>query len=56
MKAIDVGIIGTGWCGGIRAEVCAASPWVDELHIAEIRDDRLKEIALKTKPVMATVD
>ena len=28
MKQIDVGIIGTGWCGGIRAETCAAHPLV----------------------------
>ena len=56
MKTINVGIIGTGWCGGIRAETCAASPWVNELHIAEIREDRLKEVAKKTKPATATVD
>jgi predicted dehydrogenase len=56
MKQINVGIIGTGWCGGIRAETCAASPWVNELHIAEIKEDRLKEVAEKTKPVTATTD
>jgi predicted dehydrogenase len=56
MKQINVGIIGTGWCGGIRAEVCTASPWVDELHIAEIKEERLKEVAQKTKPVTATLD
>ena len=56
MKNINVGIIGTGWCGGIRAETCAASPFVSDLHIAEIREDRLQEVAAKTKPVTATVD
>ncbi|HVB98151.1 MAG TPA: Gfo/Idh/MocA family oxidoreductase [Candidatus Dormibacteraeota bacterium] len=56
MKRISVGIIGTGWCGGIRAETCAASPFVNELHIAEIREDRLQEVAAKTRPVTATVD
>ena len=56
MKEVSVGIIGTGWCGGIRAEACSASPFVRELHIAEIREDRLKEVAGKTKPVTATTD
>src|SRR5260370_38541396 len=56
MKDVSVGIIGTGWCGGIRAETCAASPYVRELHIAEIREDRLKEVAAKTHPITATTD
>jgi predicted dehydrogenase len=56
MKQINVGIIGTGWCGGIRAETCSTSPWVRELHIAEIKEDRLKEVAAKTGPVTATTD
>jgi predicted dehydrogenase len=56
MKKINVAVIGTGWCGGIRAEACAASPFVNELHIAEIKPDRLQEVAAKTKPVAATAD
>src|ERR1700680_3687711 len=56
MTAVTVGIIGTGWCGGIRAEVCAASPYVSELHLAEIKEARLKEVADKTKPATATTD
>jgi len=56
MRKINVGIIGTGWCGGIRAGACAASPWVNELHIAEIREERLNEVAAATKPVTATTD
>ena len=56
MKPINVGIIGTGWCGGIRAETCAANALVDELHIAEIRPERLEEIAKATNPVTATTD
>ncbi len=56
MKQINVAVIGTGWCGGIRAVAAAASPWVKELHIAEIRDDRLKEVAAQTRPVTATTD
>jgi len=54
--SINVGIIGTGWCGGIRAVAAAASPWVDQLHIAEIREERLKEVAALTNPVTATTD
>ena len=45
MKQINVGIIGTGWCGGIRAETCAANPLVKDLHIAETKPERLAEIA-----------
>lgn len=56
MRQINVGIIGTGWCGGIRAEACSTSPWVKELHIAEIKPERLKEVAAKTRPVTATAD
>ena len=48
MKQINVGIIGTGWCGGIRANTCAASALVDELHVAEINEERLKEIVSQT--------
>lgn len=56
MRSVNVGIIGTGWCGGIRAEACAKSPFVDALHIAEIKEARLKEVAELTKPVTATTD
>jgi predicted dehydrogenase len=55
-RQINVGIIGTGWCGGIRAVAAASSPWVNELHIAEIKEDRLKEVADQSKPVIATTD
>ena len=56
MKQINVGIIGTGWCGGIRADTCAASALVDELHIAEIDEARLAEVAAKTGAASATTD
>jgi len=56
MKQVSIGIIGTGWCGGIRAETCAASPYVSGLHLAEIKPARLKEIAAKTKPATVTTD
>ncbi|HWO28663.1 MAG TPA: Gfo/Idh/MocA family oxidoreductase [Candidatus Acidoferrum sp.] len=56
MKQVSIGIIGTGWCGGIRAETCAASPYVSALHLAEIKPERLKEVAGSTKPATATSD
>jgi predicted dehydrogenase len=56
MKRINVGIIGTGWCGGIRAVACAASPWVADLHLAEIDPDRLEDVADQTNPRSATTD
>ena len=56
MKQINLGIIGTGWCGGIRAVAAAASPWVKELHIAEIKEERLQEVKAQTNPVTATTD
>ena len=56
MDKVNVAVIGTGWCGGIRAVASAASPWVNELHIAEIDQDRLREVASLTKPATATTD
>ena len=56
MKQINVGIIGTGWCGGIRANTCATSALVDELHIAEIDPERLQEVVAQTNPASASLD
>lgn len=56
MEPINVGIIGTGWCGGIRAETCADSPFVNELHIAENKPERLAEMQRLTNPKTATDD
>lgn len=56
MKQINVGIIGTGWCGGIRAETCAANPLVKSLHLAETRPERLAEVAKATGAQSATAD
>ena len=56
MKQINVAVIGTGWCGGIRAETCAAHALVKDLHVAENRPERLKEIAEKTNAKTATAD
>ena len=56
MRQIGVGIIGTGWCGGIRAETCAAQPLVKSLYLAEIRPERLAEVAAATGASTATSD
>lgn len=55
-EQINVGVIGTGWCGGIRANTCANSPFVNELHVAEIKEERLAEIKAQTNPTSATTD
>src|SRR4029078_8452180 len=56
MNAIGVAIVGTGWCGGIRAETCAAHPLVKGLYLAEIRPERLAEVAKATNPRKAVAD
>ncbi|MEP4379378.1 MAG: Gfo/Idh/MocA family oxidoreductase [Alphaproteobacteria bacterium] len=56
MNAINVGVIGAGWVGGIRANACAAHPLVEELHVAEINPTRASEIAAETGAVRVTDD
>jgi predicted dehydrogenase len=56
MKPIGVAIVGTGWCGGIRAEACAASALVKSLHLAETRPERLAEVAKSTRARTAVAD
>src|SRR5260370_15962073 len=56
MEPIEVAIIGTGWCGGVRAVTCAANPLVKALHIAETRPERLKEVAASARPKTAVAD
>ncbi|HMG60004.1 MAG TPA: Gfo/Idh/MocA family oxidoreductase [Burkholderiales bacterium] len=56
MKQIGIAIVGTGWCGGIRAETCAAHPLTKSLHIAEIRPERLAEVARSTGAKTAVTD
>ena len=34
MKPLSVAVVGTGWCGGIRAETLAGHPLVRELHVS----------------------
>ena len=56
LKQINVGIVGTGWCGGIRAETAAANPLVKDVHVIETRPERLAEIAEKTNAASAGGD
>jgi predicted dehydrogenase len=56
VKPIEVAVVGTGWCGGIRAETLAAHALVGGLHIAEVRHERLSELKAKLNPVSATPD
>jgi predicted dehydrogenase len=56
MKQINVGVIGAGWVGGIRAKACASSGFVGELHIAETNPTRAAEIALETDAIVVTDD
>lgn len=56
MQQVNVGVVGTGWCGGIRAVAASKHPLVRELHIAEINPDRLVEMTEMTYPESATDD
>jgi predicted dehydrogenase len=56
VNPIGVAIIGTGWCGGIRAEACAAHPLVKSLHLAEVRPERLEEMRQATAAASAVTD
>src|SRR5262245_32302404 len=56
MRTVEAGVIGTGWCGGIRAVTLSRSALVDKLHICEIRPDRLAEVKALTNPATATLD
>ncbi|MBW8267968.1 Gfo/Idh/MocA family protein [Caldovatus aquaticus] len=54
MRRIEAAVVGTGWCGGIRAEALARHPLVERLHIAETREERLREVAAATGAATAT--
>jgi myo-inositol 2-dehydrogenase/D-chiro-inositol 1-dehydrogenase len=56
VKQVEVAVIGTGWCGGIRSETLGRSALVDKLHVCEIRPDRLKEIQELSGAATATLD
>jgi predicted dehydrogenase len=56
VRTVEVAVIGTGWCGGIRAETLARSALVDRLHICEIKPERLAEVKALVRPATATLD
>ncbi|MFT4659437.1 MAG: putative dehydrogenase, partial [Ilumatobacter sp.] len=56
MNTLNVAIIGTGWCGGIRAVAAANHPIVADLHIAETNPERLAEMIAQTNPASAVDD
>jgi predicted dehydrogenase len=56
VKPIEVAVIGTGWCGGIRAETLANHALVKGLHLVEVNAPRLAEVAGKTKAKTAVAD
>lgn len=55
-EPIDVGVIGTGWCGGIRAVTAGNSPMVGRLSLAEIDPARLEEVAARSGADRTTDD
>jgi predicted dehydrogenase len=56
IEPVEVAVIGTGWCGGIRAETLSRYPLTKKLHVCEIRPDRLKEVQALTNAAVATLD
>src|SRR5690242_10924461 len=56
VKQVEVGCIGVGWIGGLRAETLARSALVDRLHLCDIKPDRLAEVKAAYKPATATLD
>jgi scyllo-inositol 2-dehydrogenase (NAD+) len=55
-RKINIGIIGTGWIGEIRAKSCASHPLVESLHIAEIDPAKLARVGEETRAKTATTD
>ena len=56
MKQVGVAVVGTGWCGGIRAETLSGHALVKSLHLAEVKAERLDELKARLKPATATTD
>ena len=56
VELLEAAVIGTGWCGGIRAETLSRSALCKKLHVCEIRPDRLAEVKALTNPATATLD
>ena len=55
-RTINMGIIGVGWIGGLRARTCATHPLVESLHLCEVDRDRLQQMAKETGARSATTD
>ena len=55
-RKINIGVIGVGWIGEIRAKTCANHPLVESLHLAEIDKPRLERVAKETGARTATTD
>ena len=55
-RTINMGIIGVGWIGGLRARTCATHPLVKSLHLCEVDRDRLQQMAKETGASSATTD
>src|SRR5262245_66175458 len=56
VKQVEVGCIGVGWIGGLRAETLSRTALVDRLHRCDIRPERLAEVKALYKPATATPD
>jgi predicted dehydrogenase len=56
VKQVEVGCIGVGWIGGLRAETLSRTALVDKLHLCDIRPERLAEVKALYKPASATLD
>ena len=56
MRQVGVAVVGTGWCGGIRAQVCAGNPLVRTLDVCDVNPERLEEIARKVRARNAVAD
>ncbi len=55
-RTINVGIIGVGWIGELRAQTCANHPLVGSLHLCEIDEERLQQVAKTTSARSTTTD
>lgn len=55
-RTITMGIIGVGWIGGLRARTCAGHALVERLHLCDIDEDRLRQVARETGARGVTTD
>ena len=56
MKQVEVGCIGVGWIGGLRAETLDAHGAGRQAAPCDIKPDRLAEVKALYKPASATLD